>query len=127
MKKLIALILLVVLIVVMVITAPEKRSHTDAMMEAVEALVDEEVENQGLEKNILAKAGKSLALPVMKAVLQSKVKMHNYYVFNTTYMKYKGKEQLLSVGVLGHVFTFDKEMLREALTEAATSGADAAD
>lgn len=29
----------------------------------------------------------------------------------------KGEEKLLSVGLFGHVFTFDKEMLREALED----------
>jgi hypothetical protein len=33
-------------------------------------------------------------------------------------MHINGKDELTSVGILGHVFTFDKDMLRERLQEA---------
>ena len=52
-----------------------------------------------------------------------KLEMHDYLIFNTTYVKLKGEEQMLSVGLFGHVFTFDSQMLREKLEEAANEKA----
>ena len=54
----------------------------------------------------------------IELVLGGKLKVHNYYLFNTTTMHINGKDELTSVGILGHVFTFDKDMLRERLQEA---------
>ena len=39
-------------------------------------------------------------------------------IFNTTSVRLDGESKTLSLGLLGHVFTFDKKMLREKLEEA---------
>ena len=49
------------------------------------------------------------------------LKVNNYYLFNTTHVKFKGKDQLLSIGMFGQVITFNKEMLREAIENAAVA------
>ena len=46
-----------------------------------------------------------------------KLRVNDYYLFNTTHVHMNGKDKVLSVGVLGHVFTFDKDKLRETLEE----------
>ena len=54
----------------------------------------------------------------MKTALNSKLKFDDYFLFNTTHVKLKGKNQILSLGILGQVITFDEDMLREKLEEA---------
>ena len=51
--------------------------------------------------------------------LNSKLEVDNYLIFNTTHVELDGENKTLSLGVLGHVFTFDKEMLRDALETSA--------
>lgn len=117
MKKLLIIIIVLLAAVLMTQTLPDKKAHKAAMMEAVKDYVDEEAKNR-LGDNILADLSKVFANNSIKAVLGVKLKLHNYYLFNTTSMHIDGKDQLMSVGLLGHVFTFDKEMLRERLEEA---------
>ena len=120
MKKLLTVIIVLLVAVVMIMTRPEKKQHKDAMMVAIKEYVDEEAANKGIGDNILAKLGKGVVNKAIETALNSKLKMHDYYLFNTTYVKLDGGEQLLSVGLLGHVFTFDKKMLREKLEESLT-------
>jgi hypothetical protein len=79
--------------------------------------VAEEAESR-FGDNVLTNLGKSVAVKTIELALNSKLEVHNYVLLNTTSVHLKGKDQLLSVGMFGHVFTFDKEMLREKLEEA---------
>lgn len=118
MKKIIYLVLLVVLVIAMALTVPDKAAHETAMINAVKEYVDEEAQNHGIGDDLLSIMGKKVIVNIADAALSYKLKEHDYYLFNTTSVRLKGKDQLMSVGLLGHVFTFDKEMLREKLEEA---------
>lgn len=117
MKKLLTAIILLLCAILMTQTVPDKKAHKTAMMEAIKEYVGEEAENR-LGDNILADISKVLANNAIRATISAKLKVHNYYLFNTTSMHMDGKDQLMSVGLLGHVFTFDKKMLRERLNKA---------
>jgi hypothetical protein len=95
------------------------------MMKAVDEYVTEEAQDM-LGDNVLSKLGKSVAVKTIELALNSKLEVHNYVLLNTTSVHLKGKDQLLSVGMFGHVFTFDKEMLREKLEEAVKAKDEAA-
>ena len=117
MKKLLVLVIVLLVAVIMVLTRPQKAAHKEAMMEAIKELVSDEADSLGLGDNVLTKLGKGIVNKTIEKVLNSKLEMHDYLVYNTTYVILQGEEQLLSVGLLGHVFTFDKQMLREKLEE----------
>ena len=119
MKKLIAIIIIVGVAILMSQTVPDKRAHKLAMMKAIKEYVDEEATNKGIADNGITRVGKKLVTKTIEEVLAKKMIVRNYFLFNTTHIEKKEKDQLLSVGLLGHVFTFDKEMLRDALEEAA--------
>ena len=112
MKKLLVIVILLLVAVVMTQTVPDK-------MEAVKAYVDEEAENRGFGDNALTKLGKNIVNKTVEVALNSKLQVNNYYLFNTTHISQGGNDRTLSLGILGHVFTFDKKMLREALEKAA--------
>ncbi len=94
-------------------------------MEAVNEFVEEETVDK-LGDNILAKLGKGVVVKTVETALNSKLKVDNYYLFNTTHVRLKGEDQILSVGMFGHVFTFDKQMLRDKLNEALNAKEEAA-
>ena len=119
MKKLLIAVIILLVAVLMTQTVPDKQAHKEAMMKAVTEYVDEEVEQRGLGDNVLTNLGKSVVLKTIETVLNSKLKVNNYYILNTTHVRLQGKDQIMSLGIFGHVFTFDKEMLREKLEEAA--------
>ena len=118
MKKLMAVIIVLLVAVLMTLTAPDEQKHKDAMMSAIREFVDQEAQDHGIKDNVLTKLGKNVVNQAIKTALNSKLKFDNYYLFNTTHVKLKGEEQILSLGIFGQVITFDKDMLKEKLEEA---------
>ena len=118
MKKLLTLIVILLIAVLMTQTVPAKKAHKEAMMKAIKEYVDEKAEEEGFGNNVLTSIGKVVVNKGIEIALNTKLKVHNYYLFNTTSVRMDGKDQLLSVGVLGQVLTFDKDMLKERLEKA---------
>lgn len=117
MKKYLLIIIVLLVAVLMVLTVPDKAKHKEAMMEAINEYVEEEAVDK-LGDNVLARLGKGVIVKTVETALNSKLKIDNYYLFNKTYVRLNGEDQMLSLGMFGHVFTFDKEMIREKLEEA---------
>lgn len=90
-------------------------------MKAVKEYVDEEAEERGIADNGITRFGKNVVNKAIEGTLGTMLKVNNYYLFNTTQVKVKGKNQLLSVGILGQVITFNKNMLRETIENAAVA------
>ena len=119
MKKLIGIVIILGIAILMALTVPDKKAHKLAMMKAIKEYVDEEAANKGIADNGITRIGKKLVTKTIEEVLSKKMIVKNYFLFNTTHIEKKDKNQFLSLGMFGHVFTFDKEMLRDALEEAA--------
>lgn len=118
MKKLLTLIVILLIAVLMTQTVPAKKAHKEAMMKAIKEYVDEKAEEEGFGNNVLTSIGKVVVNKGIEIALNTKLRVHNYYLFNTTSVRMDGKDQLLSVGILGQVLTFDKDMLKERLEKA---------
>ena len=118
MKKLLTLVIILLIAVLMTQTVPDKKAHKEAMMKAIKEYVDEKAEEKGFGNNVLTKIGKAVVNTGIEVALNTKLKVHNYYLLNTTTVHMDSKDQLLSVGLLGQVITFDKEMLKERLEKA---------
>ncbi|MBQ7419319.1 MAG: DUF4359 domain-containing protein [Prevotella sp.] len=125
MKKFLIGAIALIAIIAMVKTIPDKKAHKKAMMEAVKAYVDEEASQRGLGDNVLTDLGKGIVNKTIEVALNSKLEVDNYLLFNTTHVELEDETKTLSLGILGHVFTFDKEMLRDALEASAKEKADA--
>lgn len=118
MKKLLWIIIVLLVGVIMAITAPAEEKHKEAMMKAVKEYVDEEAENRGFSDNGITRLGKNVVVQAVKTALNTKLKFENCYLFNYTHVNLGGEDKMLSLGLFGKVFTFDKDMLRENLEEA---------
>ena len=118
MKKLMAIVIVLLVAVLMTLTKPDEQKHKDAMMSAIKEFVDQEAQDRGFKDNVLTKLGKNVVNAAIKTALNSKLKFNDYLILNTSYVKLDGENQLLSLGAFGHVFTFDKDMLKEKLEEA---------
>ena len=116
MKKLLCVFIVLLLAVLMILTRPDKAQHKEAMMKAIEEYVEEEAQDR-LGDNVLAKLGKGVIVKTAETALNLKLKENNYYLFNTTYVRLQGENNVLSFGIFGYVYTFDKEMIREKLEE----------
>ena len=117
MKKLLFVLILLMVAILMTLTRPDKGRHKEAMLKAIEEYVDEESKDR-LGDNVLAKISKGVVMKTAETALNSKLNEHNYFLCNTTSVRLRGKDNTLSLGVFGMVFTFDKEMIRDKLDEA---------
>jgi len=118
MKKLLVVIILLLVAVLLCMTRPDEDKHKAAMMKAVKEYVDEEATNRGFGDNALTQIGKTVVTKAIETALSSKLQLNDYYLFNTTSVVIDHQEKMLSLGLLGHVFTFDKDRLRQELQEA---------
>jgi hypothetical protein len=116
MKKLLSVLILLMVAILMTLTRPDKERHKEAMLKAIEEYVDEESKDR-LGDNVLAKISKGVVMKTAETALNSKLNEHNYFLCNTTSVRLRGKDNTLSLGVFGMVFTFDKEMIRDKLDE----------
>ena len=119
MKKYLIGAILLIVVIAMVKTVPDKKAHKKAMMEAVKEYVDEEAEKKGFGDNVLTDLGKGIVNKTIEVALNSKLEVNNYLIFNTTSVELDDESKTLSLGMFNHVFTFDKQMLRDALEAAA--------
>ena len=119
MKKYLIGAILLIVVIAMVKTVPDKKAHKKAMMEAVKEYVDEEAEKKGFGDNVLTDLGKGIVNKTVEIALNSKLEVNNYLIFNTTSVELDDESKTLSLGMFNHVFTFDKQMLRDALEAAA--------
>ncbi len=119
MKKILIGAVVLLIAVLMAKTVPDKKAHKEAMMEAVKAYVDDQATKQGMGDNILTDLGKGIVNKTIEVALNSKLEVDNYLLFNMTHVQLGEDRQTLSLGLFGHVFTFDKEMLSDALESAA--------
>ena len=117
MKNLLIILIFLMIAVILILTRPDKERHKEAMMKAIEEYVDEEARDK-LGDNALAKIGRGIAVKIAETVLNSKLRENNFFIFNTTSVHLNGKDNTLSVGLLGMVFTFNKDTIHDKLEEA---------
>ena len=116
MKKLIGVVIVLFIAILMALTVPDMDAHKKAMMKAITEYVDEEAANKGIPDNQVTRFAKKTVTKGIEHVLSSKLEESNYLIFNTTHIEMEDEtNKLLSLGMFGHVFTFNKDMLREAL------------
>ena len=125
MKKFLIVVIVLLVAVLMKMTVPDKQAHKEAMMEAVNEFVEDKTVGK-YGDNMLTKLGKNVVVKTIEVALNSKLRVHDYLLLNTTYVRLNGEEQMLSLGMFGHVFTFDKEMLQEKLEESLKAKEEAA-
>lgn len=116
-KKLgIATLVLAVLAVILVVTCPDREDHQEAMKAVITNVLDDEISVLPSKyEEVLSKFGLPVAGKVVDVVMKHKLIINNYYLFSTGEVHYKGESKLVSFGILGHVFTFDEDDLREAI------------
>lgn len=117
MKKLIiTLLVLIGIAAVAVITCPDRQAHREAIMAVINESLHEELDvadDDGLSM-LLGTVGSGIA----GYFIDNRLTVKNHFVYSTAELKdLDGVDQQVSVGVFGHVFTFDKEDLRNVLEQ----------
>lgn len=110
MKNLIKLLIFVIIVISAVVTCPDESAHKDKIMTELNKAIGSTVNEALGDDNSLAGMGLSLlgssfATKIASTLLDNNVEVNNYFVISTCTLNYEGKDNLLSVGIFGHVFT----------------------
>ena len=121
MKKVLIAILAVLVIgaVAAVVTCPDKQKHKEAIMAVVNEKIHEELQTEDEDLMELSAVFGSLGSGIAGKIVDNRLKVKNHFLWSTGEIKdLKGEYQQISVGVFGHIFTFNKEDLDKAIDEA---------
>lgn len=123
---LIAALILAILFATMVFTCPKPQDHKAAIQEVTKAWVDDKVDENldaitgvgGVFGELINKALKELTGLGTDKVISNYLDVKNYLVCSVGRMKIGDNEKMVSLGLFGHVFTFGKEDIEKAWTQA---------
>lgn len=120
-KFLLFLLLLVFLCSIAVVSCPDRDAHKDAIMAVVkDGLTDAITADSALKKSeqrvVSAFLGKTFLSEIGGIVLNEILRVDNHFVYSVGILtQLDGTEKMISVGIFGHVFTFEREDVAEAI------------
>jgi len=98
------------LVVTLVATCPDRRAHKEALGQLMKEVIDERVESSGgLVGRVLGTIGKMTLEQTGGLAIDQLLTVDDYYVVSVGRVTMGQEHRVVSVGVLGHVFTPDKD------------------
>ena len=118
-KVIIPISVLLVLLVAAVVTCPNKQAHKEAMMAAINEKIDEELKTDDEDMQGLSVLFGAIGSGIAGRIVDNRLVVNNHFLWSTGKIRdFDGNYRMASVGVFGHVFTFDKEDIDKAIEEA---------
>ena len=114
-KCLIVLLVLLGIGAVAVVTCPDKAAHKDAIQSIVKEKIEEELKVDA--ENGLGGLLSGIGSSVSEWIIDKGLTVENHFVYSVGKFNTGEEIQTVSVGVFGHVFTFSKEDLDQALKQ----------
>ncbi len=113
-KRLIACIVVGIVLLVLILTCPSADKHRDAIAGEVNKAVSSVVtESYG----ILGAVGSIFVSPIVNVAVGELLDVDNYLLFSIGKMTYAGETNVVSVGVLNHIFTIHSDKIEKQLNE----------
>lgn len=104
---------------VAVITCPDKQAHKDAIMNLINETISEDLganEEENTDALGLISGIASIGTHVSGWFLDSALSVENHFVFSLGRIKHGNENDIVSVGVFGHVFAWKKEDVKKWLS-----------
>lgn len=107
-------------VALLVVTCPKPEQHKEALSNVITTTVNDAVnETDNITGNVFVDNAFKLisdtfAGKVIKTAVDDLVKVDNYVVCSLGKVHYDGEDHIVSLGLLGHIFTVDEDDLREA-------------
>lgn len=106
-----------VLAIILAISNPSKDDHCRAIAGVSHSWVEETVEEVG-GTGIVGSVIKMGSSPLIRTFVDKVVDVDNYVLFSMGYIDTGTSKTRVSLGIMGHVFTFDKNIINKKLKEA---------
>lgn len=114
MKKFgILIIILVLIALVGVATCPDRQAHEEAISEVIDNYVKDK--NASEATDLLSSFCNSLETKLVRLVMEENLEVENYFVCSIGRIEWEGEEKVVSVGLLGHIFTAKEEQIAAEL------------
>lgn len=106
-------------------TMPSQSQHANAVTNAVERVVDDIFQNRieipSESRDLAGYISNNVVPKALEKVRNGKIDITDYWIFNVGHVTGKdGKENAVSIGILGRVFTFNEDKIREDIEESVT-------
>lgn len=117
---LIVILILVVIGATMTMTCPDTQAHKDKLSQMVSTSVKETLSSEVNNTNTdiltqgLQMVGGIVLNKVVDGVIDNMLHVDNHVVCSIGKVEYSGEEHIVSVGLLGHIFTVNQDKLNEA-------------
>lgn len=110
---------LLLFIGLLALTCPTEQDHRNALTNVItDAITDEVPSDSAADNDIFTKAmgmlGDAFTRQVVQKAVDNMVHVDNFTVVSIGRVRYNHKRQIVSVGLLNHVFTVNKEDLKQA-------------
>ena len=118
-KALIAIIAVLIVGAAAVVTCPDKQAHKDAIMAVVYEKINEKLKTDDADLQGLSALFGSLGSGIASGIVENRLVVKNHFLWSTgEFQNLDGEYNQISVGVFGHIFTFNQEDLDKALDNA---------
>lgn len=118
-KALIAIIALLIIGAAAVITCPDKQAHKDAIMAVVNEKINEELQTDNEVYQGLSALFGTLGSGIASRIVDNRLVVNNHFLWSTgEFQNFDGEYQQVSVGLFGHIFTFNKQDLDKSIDDA---------
>ena len=104
------------LAIILFVTNPKKDDHCREITNVSRAWVNETIDNFGGD-NLIGGVVKSASTWLIRSAVDENVQVDNYGLFSIGYIDTGAEKSRVSLGILGNVFTFNKEQLSEKVNE----------
>jgi len=117
MNRLIITVALAAIVATLSITCPEKSDHSEELIKGVNRFFDRGVKSIGekniIDSSILNEASSFIesvfGSKIVSAVINNKLTVDNYILFNIGRMEWKGENKTVSIGILNKVYPLINE------------------
>ncbi len=116
-KWLVALLIVLVVLGVLVVTVPDREAHRQAIVGTSREWVNEKVEQRGMG-DILSEMVKWVSGKGADIAIDQVLHVDNHFVYSTGKLMVGDQPKTISLGILGHVFTFGKDDIDRTLRQA---------
>lgn len=112
-----SLVAFVVIVFAMIATCPNAEDHEQAVQGLVTKVVNNTVEKQ-MGEDPFAAFGQVLATSIVKAAVSQMLTVDDYAVCSIGVLHFDGNAKAVSLGILGHVYTFDEKEIERSMENA---------
>ena len=115
---LVFLLVLAICIAAMVLTCPDSKRHKEVITNVMTESISDMAAKGAADNDLLAQGirivGNMLIGKVADTAVDNMLTVDNYFICSLGKVHYDGKDHYVSAGVLGHIFTINKEDLTKA-------------